>query len=241
MRPASCADKGKEIIYMTTNMIKKELSATVSPDFQGDLVAKLTTESIDRDGEVLIPQGMNAKDYEANPVLFWNHDYAQPVGKVLTLKRHDGYVTGGLKFAQRPEGYEGEFFPSFAEALVRQGIVKGVSVGFVPEENGMRNATRQDKTRYGKHVKRVFNRWKLLEVSLAPLPANQEALIQAVDKGLVDGVLAKKFLGVDVSPAKPIRKKYRINLIDSSYQIEQAELKKAIKQEIARHTGQIYY
>jgi len=227
-------------------MIKKELRANVSPDFQGDLVAKLTTESIDRDGEVLIPQGMNAKDFETNPVLFWNHDYAQPVGKVLTLKRHNGYVTGALQFAKRPKDYQGEFFPSFAEALVRQGIVKGVSVGFVPEENGMRNATRGDKAKYGKHVKRVFNRWKLLEVSLAPLPANQEALIEdAVGKGLIDGVLVKKFLGVDVKPQQKIKlqpkRKHVVSLQNDYIYEEELEIQKAVKREIARHTGQIYY
>ena len=34
-----------------------------------------------RDGEVLFAQGMNASEFERNPILVWNHDYAQPVGK----------------------------------------------------------------------------------------------------------------------------------------------------------------
>ena len=50
-------------------MNKKQLKADVKEDFGGELIAKITTESIDRDGEVLIPQGMNAVEYEANPVL----------------------------------------------------------------------------------------------------------------------------------------------------------------------------
>ena len=41
-------------------MNKKQLKADVKEDFGGELIAKITTESIDRDGEVLIPQGMNA-------------------------------------------------------------------------------------------------------------------------------------------------------------------------------------
>lgn len=39
----------------------------------GAIIAKLTTDSVDRDGEVLIPQGMNTVDYDKNPVLFYNH------------------------------------------------------------------------------------------------------------------------------------------------------------------------
>ena len=203
-------------------MNKKQLKADVREDHGGDLVAKITTESIDRDGEVLVPQGMNSKDYDNNPVLFWNHDYAK-----------------------RPEGFEGDFFPAFAETLVRQGIVRGVSVGFLPENNGMRNATKGDRAKYGPSVKRVFNKWKLLEVSLAPLPANQDALVQAVGKGLVDGILVKKFLGVDCPNQKIVlntpRKRYALNLTDSSDAREQAEIQMTVRAEVARHTGQIYY
>tara|TARA_R110000824_G_scaffold96892_4_gene231666 strand:- start:5887 stop:6573 length:687 start_codon:yes stop_codon:yes gene_type:complete len=228
-------------------MNKKQLKADVKEDFGGELIAKITTESIDRDGEVLIPQGMNAVEYEANPVLFWNHDYAQPVGKVKSLSRQSDHVLGSLEFAKRPDGYQGEFFPSFAEALVRQGIVRGVSVGFLPEDGGMRNATRGDKAKYGTHVKRVFNRWKLLEVSLAPLPSNQEALIAAVDKGLVDGMLVKKFLGIELPACShkisltPKRKRHLVGLVDSSEQKERAEIELTVRAEVARHKGQIYY
>jgi len=181
----------------------------------GAIIAKLTTDSVDRDGEVLIPQGMNTVDYDKNPVLFYNHEYDQPVGKVTNIKRDDNAVTGELEFAQRPEGYEGDFFPQFIEALVRQDIVKGVSVGFVAEEGGSRMASKADRTKFGPAIKRVFNKWKLLEVSIAPLPANQDALVTAVGKGIVTPMQCKRFLGFEVNEPKAqvrITKKHRIEL-----------------------------
>ena len=101
------------------NLNQKRLNADVMEVDEDRIVAKLTTVSVDRDGEVLIPQGMNSKEYEKNPVLFYNHDYANPIGTVKRLKRTDDAVIGELKFAKRPDDYEGDFFPQFVETLVK--------------------------------------------------------------------------------------------------------------------------
>jgi HK97 family phage prohead protease len=226
---------------MNMQKLHKTLSATVQA--QGDgIIAKLTTDSVDRDGEVLIPQGMVSQDFEKNPVLFYNHEYDQPVGKVTNLRRTKDAVFGTLSFAKRPDDYVGDFFPSFVEALVRQGIVKGVSVGFVPEPSGARSATKADRMKFGEKIKRVFNRWKLLEVSIAPLPANQDALIQAVDKGLVTPVQVKSFLGVDIEPKKVVptlrvKRRYKIKLRGER---RDDLIAKAVKKELSKRTGRLY-
>tara|TARA_R100000734_G_scaffold18527_1_gene15592 strand:- start:1576 stop:2253 length:678 start_codon:yes stop_codon:yes gene_type:complete len=219
----------------------KTLSASVKMD-AGGIVAKLTTNSVDRDGEVLIPQGMVSKDFEKNPVLFYNHEYDQPIGKVTNLKRTEDSVMGTLTFAQRPKDYVGEFFPSFVEALVRQGIVKGVSVGFVPEPSGARSATKADRMKFGERIKRVFNRWKLLEVSIAPLPANQDALVQAVDKGLVTPVQVKSFLGVDIEPTtvRPVVRVKRRHKIKLQGETRRGLIAKAVEKELSRRSGRLY-
>jgi HK97 family phage prohead protease len=228
---------------MEDNMqtLRKTLTASVEAKANG-IVAKLTTDSVDRDGEVLIPQGMVSKDFEKNPVLFYNHEYDQPVGKVTNLKRTDNAVFGTLTFAKRPDGYQGEFFPEFIEALIQQDIVKGVSVGFVPEVNGSRAATKADRAKFGTGIKRVFNRWKLLEVSIAPLPANQDALIQAVGKGLVTAVQCKSFLGVEVPETKMVpkliaKRRYKIKLRGKG---QEDLVAKAVNKEVSKRMGRLY-
>jgi len=181
-------------------MNRKRLDMAVGKAAGVTVDATITTETIDRDGEVLIAQGMDATEFEANPVVFYNHDYGQPVGRITDLRRGSGKIDATIEFAQRPEGFQGSYFPEFVESLVEQGIVKGISVGFVPKPGGVRKASQKDREDYGDNVRQVFSKWKLLEVSVAPLPANGEALVNAVRKGLVCPKGASTFLGVEATP-----------------------------------------
>jgi len=220
------------------SMIVKALAAEVSATAKG-FTATITAETLDRDGEVLIPQGMNSREFDQNPVLFWNHDYAKPVGKCVGLKRGERAIVGEFTFAKKPDGYVGEFFPEVAAALVGQGIVNAVSVGYVPESGGVRRATDIDRKKYGDEVQTIFSRWKLLEVSLAPLQANPDALITAVKKGIVSSVAAKQFFGVEA----PKRTVVTIELpaarstVAKPAPISVAEI---ARREIARARGSIY-
>jgi HK97 family phage prohead protease len=180
-------------------MIRKTLSANIEKAAGVKVEATITTETIDRDGEVLISQGMNATEYELNPVVFYNHDYAQPIGRISELRRGKGKIDATIQFAQRPEGFEGSYFPEFIESLVDQGIVKGISVGFVPEAGGVRKASAKDREDYGDQVRQVYSKWKLLEVSVAPLPANATALVSAVRKGVINKDDAVRWLDFDAN------------------------------------------
>jgi HK97 family phage prohead protease len=218
------------------SMIRKSLEANISATAKG-FTATITAETLDRDGEVLIPSGMNSKEFDRNPVLFWNHDYSKPVGRALGLKRREKDIVGEFVFAKKPDGYVGEFFPEVAAALVGQGIVNAVSVGYVPEDGGVRKATDIDRKRYGEATTTIFSRWKLLEVSLAPLQANPDALITAVRKGLVSPVAAKQFFGVE----PPKRTVVSISLPDSSAKKrEPINIDGIVRREIARRNGSIY-
>lgn len=221
-----------------TTMQTKALSAQIAPSASG-FTAVITSETIDRDGEVLIPSGMNSKEFDRNPTLFWNHDYAEPVGKAVgPLKRKEREIVADFVFAKRPNGYAGEFFPEVAAALVGQGIVSGVSVGYVPEEGGVRMATDIDRKKYGGSVSRIFSRWKLLEVSLAPLQANPEALITAVKKGLCSPIGAKRWFGIEVPkrivvtvdvPARSTEQKRKPIDVDAIVRREIARAKGAVR------------
>ena len=191
---------------------------TLQADLESDGIkvdAVISTETIDRDGEVLIAQGMDSSEYDSNPVVFYNHDYAQPVGQVTSLRRGKNRVDATIEFAKRPEGFQGSYFPEFVESLVDQGIVKGISVGLVPKQGGVRKASKADKDNYGDEVSQVYSQWKLLEVSIAPLPANGTALVQAVRKGVVSREDAKKWMGTEVTEKTVIEINVpRIGLMD---------------------------
>ena len=181
---------------------------------------------------------MNSVEFEKNPTLFWNHDYAQPVGRCNALKRKESTIVGDFTFAQRPDGYSGEFFPEVAAALVGQGIVNAVSVGYVPEDGGVRRATEVDRKKYGDRVHTVYSRWKLLEVSLAPLQANPDALITAVKKGMMSPVAAKKWFGLDAPKRTVVT--VSVPVPSTKTPSRPIDVDEVVRREIARARGRIY-
>jgi phage head maturation protease len=174
--------------------------------------ATITTDALDRDYEVIVPAGMNAKEYEANPVLLYAHDPLRPIGRMLDMRRSEGSIDADFALAPRPEGHQGEWEADTVGSLLRCGVLRGVSIGCAPMPGGLRNATKADKERYGAAVTRVYSKWKLLEVSIVSLPANAEALVTVVQKGLVTrAALASLGCAVpECAPALPPTTKHTI-------------------------------
>lgn len=144
----------------------------------------ISTADIDRDGEVVIPMGMISKDFEKNPIVVWNHDYNQPpIGKCLELKRENGKLIAISQLANDVP------MADILWKLMEQDCLHGVSIGFMPTQDGQREPTKKDKEDFGEEVKRVYNKWQLLEYSLVTLPANQNAVITSVGKALKKGIV----------------------------------------------------
>lgn len=176
----------------------KSLSLKMEPDADDShkFTARITTATLDRDGEVLLSGGMDATEFNKSGAIFWNHQYNEPVGIAKKIRQGEGEAIAHAEFMRRPADYEGDFFPDFARAFVSQmvkaGKAPGVSVGLVPVE--ARRPTSKDRSDYGEGVKRVVTRWKLLEWSIAPVQANPEAVVTAVGKAI--GAAGCKALGL---------------------------------------------
>ncbi len=105
--------------------------------------AVISTTSVDRDGEVVIAQGINSKDYESNAVIFYNHAYADfsaspeekmPVGKCVGLRRNSNSLDFKMVFADRPDTHppEESWLPDTLLSLYQQGVMRAFSIGFIP-------------------------------------------------------------------------------------------------------------
>lgn len=167
-----------------SEMIRKRFVAELGVKLEErSVVASISSISVDRDGDVLIPQGCDASDFLKSPTVFFNHDYNLPVGKCTAIKRSPTQLEATTVFANKPENHTGDWLPDTLLSLFQQGVIHGFSVGFTPIEG--RKPTVKDKQLFGDHVQHVYSKWKLLEYSVAPLPANQDALALAVSKGFV--------------------------------------------------------
>ena len=133
-----------------------------------------STSAIDRQGDSIDQAGWDVSDFKKNPVVLWAHNYSlPPIAKGVGINPNDtrGMVLD-FQFADTP-------FAQEIKSLVDGGFLSASSVGFMPmERNG-----------------NIITKSVLLEVSLVPVPANQEALMLAVkgfaDKGIAQEVVEK--------------------------------------------------
>lgn len=169
--------------------------------------ATISTQAIDRDNEVLLSRGLRAQEFLKNPVVFWNHNYDVPIGKAIKIMGEPNRVRAVAKIAERPASHEGEWFPDTVLSLMDQGVIRGVSVGFQSTET--RRPTPEDKMTFGDKVSTIHSKWNLLEFSVVSIPANAEALIDAVDKGILSQKSAKRYFDLDM-PDKPKPKRIKV-------------------------------
>jgi HK97 family phage prohead protease len=146
-----------------------------------------STAEVDRYGDVIEVEGWDLKNYQKNPVFLWAHDYRQPpVGKALKVAKTDQGLLFHVKFATAEE------YP-FADTIYKLylgGYLKATSVGF-------QDLAREPITdKEGKQTGWRFKKHELYELSAVPVPANPNALIMAVQKGVVSPREVEDFTGV---------------------------------------------
>jgi HK97 family phage prohead protease len=181
----------------------------LSKDDARTVIADISTSAVDRSGEVLVPDGCRSKSYEANPIVCLMHDsyFSLPVGKITALKRTETSVQAKIVFAERPDAHpaEEEWTPDTLFSLYQQGVLSAFSVGFLPLEG--RAANTRDQSKYGEECRYVHAKWDLLEVSVVPIPCNQEAVATAVSKGLITQAKADKLFAVKATEGDPSTKR----------------------------------
>lgn len=202
-------------------------------------VSWISTESVDRTGEVVVARGMDDAHFQTNPVVTIGHHYdLPPVGRSLWRRRvKDGAPPNGVTgikaktlYPARPDSWPaGEpWLPDNVFALVQAGLLQGKSIGFLPTRVHVPDHKECEKNGWGDKVHLVIDEWLLLEYACVTLPANQDALVEAVSKGAADlPEVACKRLGL-ARPAAP--EPARVIPFTPLAEVEQA---------VRRHLGRI--
>ena len=135
----------------------------------GPLTFVLSTDDVDRHGDVVSADGWRLEAYLQNPVLLWAHDYRHPaIGRAVSVWSEPHRLLAKMEFA--PSAFAQE-----VAALYASGFQWGVSVGFRP----IRWEERRD-SRSGAFLGLRYLEQELLEVSAVPVPANRQALRRGV-------------------------------------------------------------
>ncbi len=119
----------------------------------------ISTRTPDRYDEVMNPKGCDDTEYRKNPVVFFGHRARDlPIAKNIKLSADDYGVIAVTKF-------DSSEFAKEVFRLNTEGFLNSWSIGFVP----MEQPEVKDKYLY-------YERWKLLEYSSVPIPANPDAV-----------------------------------------------------------------
>lgn len=153
----------------------------------------ISTETPDRDNDVIELKGWDLKNYKKNPVVLWGHNYNQPpIARTIKIVKEN---TKKELIATREYPAEGMYpFADIIFNLVAGGFQSTVSVGFKPSKWERRDQLPENHAHYVEgHPEEyysnsgvLFQKQELLEYSDVPVPANPEALNLAFEKGLMD-------------------------------------------------------
>jgi HK97 family phage prohead protease len=139
----------------------------------GIFEAMISTEAVDRQGDIVRATGAKLDNYLKNPVVLWAHDYGDtPVAKCLSIEIMPGK---GLKATFQFPEWGTSARADEVRRLWAAGFLNATSIGFIPITSMAIDPN--DKYGWGPQD---YVEWELLEFSIVPVPANQEALRLAV-------------------------------------------------------------
>ncbi len=170
-----------------------------------EFMAKITTNSIDRDREIVDPMGIDFANFRKNPVILWGHNYTEPaIGRAAWIKRWTvegktlGHISKGI-IANNVQKAEDIF------RLMQQQVLNTTSIGFVPISGHEPTAEEIKKNPKLKQVLWIHDRISMLEFSIVNVPANPQATIDAVSKGTIEiPVPLQQEMGIYVSEPERI-------------------------------------
>ena len=121
----------------------------------------MSTFDVDRDFEKVDPAGWNLKNYLANPVILWSHDYSIPAMGYADNMKADTVLEGDIVFNSKE-------FDEFGWSIgqrVKAGALRCGSVGFIAEEVEFLESKDRE-------CNLIFRKQELLEFSICCVPAN---------------------------------------------------------------------
>ena len=172
---------------------KKNLSVMTEDIGERTVRFTISKEVVDRDGDILVAEGVDFSNYMKNPVFCGFHNTRDfPLGKVTKFWVEGNSVKADVYFPTIEElssdlnnVSEKAKLVDFTYNCYKTGMLNAVSVGFI--------AKSYEPIKETGGVKVL--EWELLEFSAVAVPANQDAIAQAVKsfgdenaKGMIDPI-----------------------------------------------------
>lgn len=149
-----------------------------------------STPATDRSEDVMVPGGAQ---YTLPMPFLWQHESDEPIGHVIAVKVTPQGIEATMQIAKIEE--EGELKSRIDNAwqTIKAGLVRGLSIGFLPVESSRIEGSWGMK----------FLKWDWFELSAVTIPCNTDARITAVKSATRKQLAA---LGKSVVPVVSLKK-----------------------------------
>jgi phage head maturation protease len=98
-----------------------------------EFIAKITTNTRDRDNEIVRTEGIDLRQFSKNPVILWAHDHVQPaIGRSLWIKRTTDPKTRKTLLITKGRMAKDVSRSEEILTLMQQGVINTISIGFIP-------------------------------------------------------------------------------------------------------------
>lgn len=145
------------------------------------IIATINTNTIDRYRTVIDPKGGRLDNYRRNPVVLLNHDESQPVGRNQWIKLKEGRLVAKTKFMDATLSEQAD--KTFR--MYQEGFMYGFSISFDPVEYGPPTVEEIRARPELAECRCIYRVWDLMEYSCVAVPANPEAIAEAVSRGFM--------------------------------------------------------
>lgn len=161
---------------------------------------RISTPGLDRDSDRVLPMGGRLESYTSNPVVQWGHQYWEPwqtIGRTTSITVSADGLDAEFELREPATDQDPQHI---VLKLWNDKFINAASIGFRPLAMQPNDLGGMD-----------FIDWELLEWSLVPIPANQEALRRALDG---QHPLAAKAFGASLKAGRVLSAKNEARIRD---------------------------
>lgn len=161
---------------MATKVLQKQFNIEAKVLGEGSRVVrfKISSEAVDRDGDIIRQEGLDFSNFALNPIILFNHNKNLALGTGGNWTREGDSTFMDVEFA--PEGVS-EFIDEKFK-LVECGVLRAGSISFIPKDYGWIDVNGREVFEYKK--------CEVLEYSVCTIPCNPDSL--AVERSLKDSI-----------------------------------------------------
>jgi len=160
------------------NPVNKSYSCELK-DFNEDsrsFTAIASTETKDRDGDIMRIGGAKLKNFRKNPVMLFGHDdRSLAIGRADNIRKEDGRLVFDAVFASK----EANPFAENVFQLFKEKIMRSFSIRFSPTKAVPIQPAPAASNEIMRFPGMEYKEWELLEISAVNIPANPEAMKNA--------------------------------------------------------------